>query len=101
MDGHEFHGRREHFCCYYWQTFWTAVAVKCHIKDCFKFDGKQRIKILAKGEYVRFKTYERNIIYDLFIFCVLTFEDNRKQNSNESYINKYQNHVSFKDMVIN
>ena len=50
MDGHEFHGRREHFCCYYWQTFWTAVAVKCHIKDCFKFDGKQRIKILAKGE---------------------------------------------------
>ena len=50
MDGHEFHGRREHFCCYYLQTFWTAVAVKCHIKDCFKFDGKQRIKILAKGE---------------------------------------------------
>ena len=52
----------------------TVGALKCHIKDCFKFNGKQRIK-LAKCEYVRFKNYEKKIIYDLCRFCVLVSED--------------------------
>ena len=43
--------------------------LKCHINDCFKINGKQRIKMPRKGEYVRFKNYERKIkslfvIYD-------------------------------------
>ena len=25
--------------------------LKCHIKDCFKINGKQRIKMPNKGEY--------------------------------------------------
>ena len=53
----------------------TVGAMKCHIKDCFQFNGKQRIKMLAKCEYVRFKNYEKKIIYDLCRFCVLVSED--------------------------
>ena len=35
--------------------------MECHINDCFRINGKQRIKIPKKGEYVRFKNYERKI----------------------------------------
>ena len=35
--------------------------LKCHIKNIFKINVKERIKMLAKGKYVRFKHYERKI----------------------------------------
>ena len=35
--------------------------LKCHIKNIFKINVKERIKMLAKGKYVRLKHYERKI----------------------------------------
>ena len=51
-----------------------------------------------KGEYVKFKNFERNkkspfMIYADFESTVL-HEDNGKQNPNDSYTNKYQKHVA-------
>ena len=46
---------------YYLQGFRTTDALKCHIKDCFKINGKQRVKMPSKGEYDKFKNYERKI----------------------------------------
>ena len=42
-----FHGKN-HFCCYCLQAFSTEEIIKCHIKDCFKINGKQRIIITLK-----------------------------------------------------
>ena len=39
------------------------------IKDCFKINGKQRINIPKKGEYVRFKNYERKMKYPIMIYA--------------------------------
>lgn len=68
-------------CCYCLQTLWTEDVSKCHIKNCFKINCKQKIK-MSKSKYLRFSYYEKNevTIYDLY----------RKQNPNESYTNKYQ-----------
>ena len=33
--------------------------LKRHLKDCFKIDGKQRIVMPKKGEYVKFKNLEK------------------------------------------
>ena len=35
--------------------------LKQHIKDCFKIYGKQTIKMLKKGAYVKYKNFERKI----------------------------------------
>ena len=35
--------------------------LKCHIKDCFKINGKQTIKMPKKGEYVKSKNFERKV----------------------------------------
>ena len=51
---HTLHRGRKHFCHYYLQAFSTEEILKLHIKDCFKINGKQRIKMPKKGEYVRF-----------------------------------------------
>ena len=59
MYDHTLHRGRKHFCCYCLQVFKTADTLKCDIKNCFKINGKQRIKMPAKSEYVRFKKYER------------------------------------------
>ena len=68
--------------------------MKCHIKDCFKINDKQRIKIPKQGEYVTLKNYERKIKSPLMINAnfesILVPEDNQKQNPNGSYTNKYQ-----------
>ena len=71
--------------------------VNCHIKDCFKINGKQTIKMPKKSKYVKFKNFERKI-KSLFMICadfesILVPKDNGKQNPNESYTNKYQKHV--------
>ena len=53
--------------------------------------------INKRGEYVRFKDYERKVKYP-FIICagfesILVPEDNGKQCPNVSYMNKYQQHI--------
>ena len=71
---------------------------KYHIKDCFKINGKQKIIMPEKGEYVRFKYYERKINSRFITYVdfkrVLVPEDNGKKNSEESYTHKYQKHIA-------
>ena len=51
-----------------------------------------------KGEYVKFKTFERKIKSLFLIYAdfesILVPQSNGKQNPNESYTNKYQKHVA-------
>ena len=55
------------------------------------------IKMAKKGEIVKFKNYIRNIKLSFMIYVdfesILIPENSEKQNPNESYTNKYQNHV--------
>ena len=63
-----FHCGRKHFCRYFLQDFSSEEILKSHIKGCFKIDGKQTIKMPKKGEYIKFKNYEKKnkvTIYDL------------------------------------
>ena len=52
-----------------------------------------------KGEYVKFKNYERKKKSPFMIYedseSILLPEDNGKQNPSESYTNKYQKYVAF------
>ena len=48
MYDHTLHRGNTHFCCYCLQAFKTAEKLKCHVKDCFKINGKQTIKMLKK-----------------------------------------------------
>ena len=50
-----------HFCCFCLQYFSTEEILKRQIKDCLKINGKQRITMHIKEEYVKFKNYERKI----------------------------------------
>ena len=54
MCDHSLHYGRKHFCRYCLHAFITD-EIKRHIKDCFKINGKQRIIMPKKGEYVKFK----------------------------------------------
>ena len=53
------------------------------------------LQCLKKGEYVKFKNYERKI-KSPFIDSesILVPEDNGKQNPEESYTNKYKKHIA-------
>ena len=55
------HRGRKHFCGYCLKVFSTEEILNCHIKDCFKMNDKQRIIRPKKGEYIKFKNYERKI----------------------------------------
>ena len=98
MYDHTLHRGRNHFCRYYLQVFSTTEILKCHVNDCVKINGKQRIRIPKKGEYVRLKNYENKIKSPFLIFAafekILVREDNGKQNLDESYTKKYQKHVA-------
>ena len=71
--------------------------LKIHTKDCFKINGKHRIIIPQKGEFVQFKIYERKINSQFIIYAdsesILVPENNGQQNPKESYTNKYQKHI--------
>ena len=54
---HTLHRGRKHFCHYCLQAFSTEEILTCDIKDCFKINGKQRVKMLEKGDYVKFKNF--------------------------------------------
>ena len=47
--------------------------LKSHIKDCFNINGKQRNIMPKKGEYVKFRNFERKIKSSF-----ITFEINLK-----------------------
>ena len=80
---------RKHFCRYCLQAFSTQEILKRHLKDCFKINGKQRIILPTKGEYVKFKNYERKIKSPFIIYAdfesVLVPDVNGKQNLEEFY----------------
>ena len=98
MYDHTLHRGRKHFCHYCFQDFSSEEISKSHIKDCFKINCEQTIKIPKKGEYIKFKNFERKIKSTFMIYAdfesILLPEDNGKQNPNESYTNKYQKHVA-------
>ena len=81
------------------QAFSTKEILKRQIKDFFKINGKQRIIMPKKDEYVKLKNYERNIKSSFIIYadlvCILVPEDNGKPNPEESYTNKYQKHIAY------
>ena len=83
---------------YFLHVFVTEEILKLHIKDCFKINFKQSIKMLKKGEYVKFKSSERKIKSPFVIYAdferILVPEDNGKQNPNESHTNKYKKYVA-------
>ena len=83
----------------YIEIFITAEILKCHIKDYFKINGKQTVKMPKKCEYIKLKNFGRKIKSQFMIYAdfesILVPEDNEKQNLNESYTNKYQKHVAF------
>ena len=54
--------RRKHFFfLLLLASFRTTDVLKYNIDDCFKINGKQKIRMPMKGEYVKFKNYERKI----------------------------------------
>ena len=91
MYDHTLHHRRKHFCCYCLQAFSSEEILKSHIKDWFKINGKQRIIMPKKGEYIKFKNFERLIKSPFIIYAdfesILVPENNGKQNPNEFYTN--------------
>ena len=95
MYDHTLHCRRKRFCRYCLQAFSTEEILTSHIKDWFKINGKQRIIMSKKGEYVKFKNYERKIKSPFISYAdfesILVLENNGKQNQEESYTNKYIN----------
>ena len=48
MYDHSLHCQKRYFCCYCLQAIGTEEILKCHIKECFKINGKQRILMLKK-----------------------------------------------------
>ena len=65
------HLGRKHFCQYFLQAYRTAEISKFHIKNCFKINSKQRIKMSQKGKCVRFKNYEIKIKSSFMIIADL------------------------------
>ena len=97
MYNHTLHRIKKHFCRYCLQAFSTEKLLKYHIKHCFKINGKQKIKMPKKGEYVKFKNYKRKI-KSPFTICadlesILVSQDDGKKNPEESYTKKYQKKI--------
>ena len=68
------------------------------LKDCFKINGKQIIKMPKKGKYVKFKNSQIKIKSPFMIYAgfesILVPEDKGKQNPDKSYTSKYQKHYA-------
>ena len=56
MYEHKLHLGRKYFSLYYLQAFRKAEILKCHIKDYFKINGKQRILMPKKVNMLDLKT---------------------------------------------
>ena len=78
---HSLYHRRKHFYFYCLHDFITEEILQHHIKDCFKINGKQTIKMTKKGEYVKFKNFESKIKSPFMIYAdfesILVPEDNQ------------------------
>ena len=48
MYGNTLNLGRKHFCRYCLQAFRTTENWRCHIKDCFKINAKQSIKMTKR-----------------------------------------------------
>ena len=86
---HTFLQGRKHFRRYCLEAFSTEEILKIHIKDCFKINDKQRTIMPKKGEFVKFKYYERKVNSPFIIHAdfkgILVPESNGKQNPYEPY----------------
>ena len=69
MYDYTLHRERKHFCRYCLQAFSTEEILIRHIKDFFKINDKKRTIMPKKGEYVKFKNYERKIKSPLIIYA--------------------------------
>ena len=49
MYDYSLHLEKKHFCWYCLHVFITEEILKRHIKNCFKINGKQMIKMPKKG----------------------------------------------------
>ena len=72
----------------------TEEILKCHIKDCFKINGNQRIIMPKKvnmlnSKIMKKKSHGLYIIY-ANVQSILVAESNGKQNPEECYTSKYQ-----------
>ena len=98
MYDHTLYRRRTPFSRYFLQAFSTKEILKRHIKDCFIINGKQKIVMPKKREYVEFKNFEIKVKSTFIIYAdfesILVTEDKGKQNPNELYKNKYQTHIA-------
>ena len=65
---HTLHRGNKHFCRYCLQAFSTKEILKHHIKDCFKINIKQRIKMPKKGKCCAQKWILRK--------CIITKQSN-------------------------
>ena len=87
MYYHTLHHRKNIFFCYCFQAFSTEETLKCQIKNCFKINGKQRIVMLKRVEYVKFKNYERKIKLQFIVYAdfesILVQENSEWQNPKE------------------
>ena len=81
-----------------WKKTFLSLLFTSLQDRSFKIDGKQRIKMLNKGEYTKIKNFERKIKLQFAIYAdfesIIIPEDKGKQNPEESYTNKYQKHVA-------
>ena len=59
MYDHTLHRGKKHFCRYCLQALSTEKILKFYIKDYFKINGKERVKMPKKDEYIRFRNFER------------------------------------------
>ena len=57
MYDYSLHRGRKHFCPYCLHAFITEEILKRHIKNYFKTNGKRRIIMSKKAEYVKLKIF--------------------------------------------
>ena len=62
---HTLHRGRKHFCRYCLQAFSSEEILKSHIKDYFKNNGKQTIKMSENGKYNKFKNLGKKLNHHL------------------------------------
>ena len=59
---HTLHRWRKHFCLYCLQAFRTTEKLNCRIKNSFKINGKQTIKMPKKMNMSNSKISRKNIL---------------------------------------
>ena len=68
MYDYTLHRGRTHFYRYCLQGFITEEIIKPLIEDCFEINSKQGIKMPKKGEYIKFKNFDRKIESPFMIY---------------------------------